>query len=209
MNLHALLNQRQTAGKPVRVGLIGAGKFGSMYLSQVKHTPGIHLLAVADLDRACEGGVAECRLGRGEARCGSFRDAQATGNTFIGNDAFAMIAAPELDVIIDATGSPAHGIAHVLACCDAKKHIVMVNVEADAWPAAAGTQGARGRHRLFAGLRRPAGAGVRDGGLVPRRRFRGGGRRQGHQVSAAVSREHPATVWPHYGIAPEDAAKAA
>ena len=77
------------------------------------------------------GGVPECRLGRSQARATSFRDAQATGNTFISNDAFAMIAAPELDVIIDATGSSAHGIAHVLACCDAKKHIVMVNVEAD------------------------------------------------------------------------------
>ena len=50
MNLYRMLQQRVAAGNPVRVGLIGAGKFGSMYLSQIPRTPGIHLLGVADLD---------------------------------------------------------------------------------------------------------------------------------------------------------------
>ena len=54
MNLHKLLLAREAAGKPLRVGLIGAGKFGSMYLSQALRTPGIALVGVADLapDRA-------------------------------------------------------------------------------------------------------------------------------------------------------------
>ena len=54
MNLHAQLLERAAAGRPLRVALIGAGKFGSMYLAQAKHTPGIHLVAIADLapDRA-------------------------------------------------------------------------------------------------------------------------------------------------------------
>jgi len=54
MNLHSLLQDRQAGGQPVRVVLIGAGKFGSMYLSQARRTPGIHILAIADLapDRA-------------------------------------------------------------------------------------------------------------------------------------------------------------
>ena len=43
-----------------------------------------------------------------------------------------MIAAPEVEIVIDATGSPAAGIRHVLACCRHGKHVVMVNVEADA-----------------------------------------------------------------------------
>ena len=50
MNLHRLLNARRAAGKPVRVGLIGAGKFGSMFLSQVPHTPGLEVPVIADLD---------------------------------------------------------------------------------------------------------------------------------------------------------------
>ena len=41
MNLHALLAARVEAGKPIRVGLIGAGKFGSMFLAQVPTTPGL------------------------------------------------------------------------------------------------------------------------------------------------------------------------
>src|SRR6267142_5412409 len=50
MNLHHLLNARAAAGKPVRVALIGAGKFGSMFLSQVPHTPGLEVPAIVDLD---------------------------------------------------------------------------------------------------------------------------------------------------------------
>ena len=54
MNLFRLLQQRASENKPLRLGLIGAGKFGSMYLAQAKHTPGIHVVGIADLapDRA-------------------------------------------------------------------------------------------------------------------------------------------------------------
>jgi len=50
MNLHRLLQQRASDGNPLRVALIGAGKFGSMFLAQARRTPGIHIVAVADLD---------------------------------------------------------------------------------------------------------------------------------------------------------------
>src|SRR5439155_26096978 len=50
MNLHHLLNARRAAGKPIRVALIGAGKFGSMFLSQVPHTPGLEVPIIVDLD---------------------------------------------------------------------------------------------------------------------------------------------------------------
>ena len=50
MNLHHLLAARATAGKPVRIALIGAGKFGSMFLSQVPHTPGLEVPVIVDLD---------------------------------------------------------------------------------------------------------------------------------------------------------------
>ena len=52
MNLHSMLAARAEQGRPIRVGLIGAGKFGSMFLAQARRTPGLHLLAVADLDGA-------------------------------------------------------------------------------------------------------------------------------------------------------------
>jgi len=122
MNLHALLRRRQTDGKPLRVGLIGAGKFGSMYLSQARRTPGVRLTAVADLDPA--------RARKSLAQVG-WSDAEI-GTVVFTDDASALIGRDDVDIVIDATGSPAAGIAHVLACCEHGKHIVMVNVEADA-----------------------------------------------------------------------------
>jgi predicted homoserine dehydrogenase-like protein len=50
MNLHRLLQQRAATGEPVRVGLIGAGKFGSMFLNQVPTMAGLEVSAIADLD---------------------------------------------------------------------------------------------------------------------------------------------------------------
>ena len=50
MNLHRLLQHRTAAGRPVRVGLIGAGKFGSMFLNQVPTMPGVEIAVIADLD---------------------------------------------------------------------------------------------------------------------------------------------------------------
>src|SRR5213083_3735234 len=49
MNLHAKLLEREAQGKPLRVGMIGAGKFGAMYIAQVPKTPGVHLVGIADL----------------------------------------------------------------------------------------------------------------------------------------------------------------
>ena len=50
MNLHTLLLAREAAGRPITVGLIGAGKFGTMFLTQVARTRGMHLVALADLN---------------------------------------------------------------------------------------------------------------------------------------------------------------
>jgi predicted homoserine dehydrogenase-like protein len=133
MNLHRLLQDRAARNDPVRVVLVGAGKFGSMYLSQARRTPGIHILAVADLapERAR---TSLARVGwpaeRFAAR--SLDEAQRQGSTCVTDDAMGAIAHAATEVVIDATGSPAAGIAHALACCRERKHIVMVNVEADA-----------------------------------------------------------------------------
>jgi predicted homoserine dehydrogenase-like protein len=133
MNLHRLLEDRAAEGRPVRVAMIGAGKFGSMYLSQARRTPGLQMLAVADLapERAR---AALARVGWEAQRYGarSLDEAAKAGTTCVTDDALAAIAHPATDVVIDSTGSPAAGIAHALACCKHGKHIVMVNVEADA-----------------------------------------------------------------------------
>jgi len=122
MNLHAKLVERERAGSPLRVGLIGAGKFGSMYLSQARRTPGVRLTTVADLDPA--------RARRALQQVG-WTEAELAPLRFVASAA-ELIASDGVEIVIDATGSPAAGIAHVLACCRHCKHVVMVNVEADA-----------------------------------------------------------------------------
>ncbi len=132
MNLYRLLQEAEAKGKPVRVGLIGAGKFGSMFLAQCRRTPGMHLLGVVDL---AEGRAAEsCRTtGWPDERIDAIdpADALTTGKTWCGQDAMKLIEADGLDVVIDATGHPAAGIQHALAAFRNRRHVVMVNVEAD------------------------------------------------------------------------------
>jgi len=127
-----MLAAREAEKRPVRVVLVGAGKFGSMYLSQAQRTPGIHVMAVADLapDRAR---ASLARVGWLPERYGarSLDEAARTGTTCVTDDAMAAIGHAATEVVIDATGHPAAGISHALACCRHGKHIVMVNVEAD------------------------------------------------------------------------------
>jgi predicted homoserine dehydrogenase-like protein len=133
MNLHRLLQDRAAQNQPVRVVLVGAGKFGSMYLAQAARTPGIHMLAVADLapERAR---ASLARVGWKSERYGarSLEEAARTGTTCVTDDTAAAIAHPATEVVIDATGHPSAGIEHVKQCCAHRKHVVMVNVEADA-----------------------------------------------------------------------------
>jgi predicted homoserine dehydrogenase-like protein len=133
MNLHALLLEREAAGRPVTVGLIGAGKFGTMFLAQARLTRGLHVVAVADLDVA----RAQSQLrtaGWEEERfsAASLGDALKSRRTHVTPDAEALIACPEIEVIVEATGLPPAGIRHALSAISHGKHIVMVNVEADA-----------------------------------------------------------------------------
>jgi predicted homoserine dehydrogenase-like protein len=121
MNLHRLLAQRHAAAKPVRVTLIGAGKFGSMFLAQVPYIDGLDVVSIVDLDvdrarRSC------ANVGWDETRIAATR---------FTNDAPTAIARGEAEVVIEATGNPSAGIRHARAAIKAGAHIVMVNVEAD------------------------------------------------------------------------------
>lgn len=125
------------SGRLIRVGLIGCGKFGSMYLSQAHRTPGIHLVGVADLDmnRAISAlhhvGFPTDRYLTSVADQPSLLEAMKSGKTVVTSDSTALLATPELDVVLECTGSPAAGVRHALLAFEKKKHIVMVNVEAD------------------------------------------------------------------------------
>ena len=132
MNLSTLLAQRAAGGKPVRVGLIGAGKFGSMVLAQAPRIAGYHVVGVADLDVG-KAQASLARVGWPEERYSahSLADAASSGATCVMDDAMALAASPHVECIIEATGHPIAGIRHAAAAIEAGKHVVMVNVEAD------------------------------------------------------------------------------
>jgi len=133
MNLHAKLLERQAAGKPVIVGVIGAGKFGTMFLSQARLTAGIHAVGVADLDVSRARGQLKTAGWPAEAyAAASLADAHKNQTTFVTDNAETLIADPRVDVIVEATGLPGAGIHHARKAIEHGKHIVMVNVEADA-----------------------------------------------------------------------------
>jgi len=121
MNLYSLLQRRVESAGPVRVALIGAGKFGSMFLSQVPSARGIEVAAIADLapERARE---ACRRVGWDETRIAATR---------FTDDAMTMMERTDVDVVVEATGHAPAGVAHARRAIAEGKHIVMVNVEAD------------------------------------------------------------------------------
>ncbi|MGK8234634.1 NAD(P)H-dependent oxidoreductase [Roseovarius sp. MS2] len=121
MNLARLASEAAERGHPVRVGLIGAGKFGSMFLSQVPTIAGLEVTAIADLDPD-----------RAKSACAAVGwDEARIANTAYIDDGAALAARDDVDVMIEATGNPRAGIIHARAAIAGGKHVVMVNVEAD------------------------------------------------------------------------------
>ncbi|MGF1629230.1 MAG: NAD(P)H-dependent oxidoreductase [Kiloniellaceae bacterium] len=133
MNLHHLLQARATERRPIRIALIGAGKFGSMFLAQARLTPGFHVVIVADLDPTkARASLAATGWSAEQFAAAGLGDALKIGTTWVTDDAGAIFAAGEIEVVIDATGHPPAGIRHARLARDHGKHMVMVNVEADA-----------------------------------------------------------------------------
>jgi len=127
-----MLKAQAEEGQPIRVGLIGAGKFGAMFLAQASQTPGIHVLGIADLNPARARETCQ-RVGWSQEQYAarSFEEALTAGSTFVTDSNEQLIHANGLDILIEATGSPEAGIQHCLTAIGAGKHVVMVNVEAD------------------------------------------------------------------------------
>ena len=198
MNLHRLLQQRLMTGGPVRVGLIGAGKFGSMFLAQVPTTPGIAVTAIADL--APDQARAACRrVGWDDARIATTR---------FTDDAMAMMASGDVEVVVEATGHAPAGIAHARCAIAGGKHIVMVNVEADVLAGVA-----LAREAARAGVVYTLAYGDQPAlicEMVDWARacgFRVIAAGKGTKYLPEYHASTPATVWPYYGLT-EDAARA-
>jgi predicted homoserine dehydrogenase-like protein len=131
MNLHKLLSDRERQGRPVRVGLIGAGRYGTMYLAQANNIPGIHVVAIADINvKRAEGAFELVGWPKNQIAPDIATALRDRTTTIVANadELFDV----DIDVIVEATGNPIVGVKHALRAIETKKHIIMVTVEADA-----------------------------------------------------------------------------
>jgi len=194
MNLYARLLERRD--KPLRVGLIGAGKFAAMYLAQVPRTPGVRLVQIADLAPANARANLE-RVGWTAAQIAAIP---------VVEDWQKLVSHPEIDIVIEATGNPVAAVEHILEAFRHGKHVVNVTVEADAFcgPILARRAAAAGVVYSLAYGDQPAI--ICD--LVDWARAAGfpvvaAGR--GHKWLPQFAQSTPETVWGHYGLTPEQA----
>jgi predicted homoserine dehydrogenase-like protein len=207
MNLHRLLAQREAEGRPLRVGVIGAGKFAAMYLAQVPKTPGVRVVAIADLApaRAREN---LNRVGWHAERtaAASIDAALREGRTHVADDWQALVSHPAIDIVIEATGNPPAAVEHALAAFRHGKHVVMVTVEADAFCGPILTERARQAGVVYSLAYGDQPAIICE--LVDWARAAGfsvvaAGR--GHKWLPQYAQSTPDTVWDHWGLTAEQA----
>lgn len=135
MNLASLLARREAEGTPIRVAIIGAGKFGTMILSQLRLMRGVQLAVLADLDvQRARDAAARCGWAAERfvlaADLGAANDCIRAGKTALVDDGTLAVHA-EVDIVIEATGHEEAGARHAFAAIDAGRHVIMVTVEAD------------------------------------------------------------------------------
>src|SRR5262249_7195110 len=207
MNLYTKLCERAVQGRPLRLGLIGAGKFGSMYCAQVPKTPGVHLVGIADLVPAnAQANLARVGWPAERAMATSLHTALTVGATHVSDDWQALVAHPQIDIIVEATGNPMAAVEHALAAFQHGKHVVMVTVEADAFCGPLLARKAREAGVVYSLAYGDQPAIICD--LVDWARAAGfpvvaAGR--GHKWLPHFGQSTPETVWEYYGLTPEQA----
>lgn len=207
MSLYARLQQRAAEGRPIRIGLIGAGKFGAMYLAQIPRTPGVQLVAVADLSPdAARVNLARVGWQPDRAAAGSVQEALKHGTTWITDDWQAVTREPSIDIVVECTGNPIAAVDHCLDAFAHGKHVVNVTVEADAFCGPLLAHRARQAGVVYSLAFGDQPALICD--LVDWARTCGfpvvaAGR--GHKWLPHFTESTPETVWGNYGLTPEQA----
>lgn len=123
MRLEAL----ERAGTPIRVGLVGAGQMGRGFIAQVAGIPGMETVAVADVDpQRALSAFREVGITAVEGLNG------ASGRPAVTGDALDLARSESVDVVVEATGVTEVGARVAYEAIQERKHVVMLNAEADA-----------------------------------------------------------------------------
>lgn len=134
--LQADLNRRQAQGKPIRVGVSGAGWMGSGFVAQLARMAGMQACVLADEDVAAArqaflaaGLPAEALVEAGQP--GAAEDALRAGKRVVTASYSLAAELDSIDVVVDVTPSPAIGAETAFAAIRNGKDVVLVNIEAD------------------------------------------------------------------------------
>ena len=199
MYLHNAISKRVDENNPVKVALIGAGKFGSMFLSQVPTTAGLEVAVIADLKP--ENAIKACKnVGWSN---------ELIKKTKFVDEAIKAINLAEVDVVIEATGFPAAGIEHARQAFQNGKHIIMVNVEADVLAGAALVKEAKSAGVVYSmayGDQPALTAEIVEWARASGFNVTSAGK--GTRYQPVYHQSTPDTVWDYYGISHEEAKKA-
>ncbi len=136
MSLFERMRDRASAGRPVSVGVVGAGQMGRGLIVQMERLAHFHVAGVADLDldRARSAlsvaGVPDEQMVEVDDLWVAERAADA-GRRVLVRDPELLASLKTHEVVVDATGVPEVGARVAYAAIRVGKHVVMLNVEAD------------------------------------------------------------------------------
>ncbi len=129
------LQDRQAAGDPVRVGLVGSGFAGQGFVDQVTgHTPGMEISVVANrtLDGAAQAfrqiGIDDVTVVSTAAELDA---AMAAHRPAITDDPTLVTGAERVEAVVEATGEIEFGSHTAVAAIENGKHLVLLNAELD------------------------------------------------------------------------------
>ncbi len=207
MSLYRKLLQRQRAATPIRVGMVGAGKFGSMFLAQIRKIPGVQIVGIADLSvERARSNLEFIGWPADALKAGSAEDALKTGGIFLTEDARSLTASPFIDVMIESTGDPIAAVDHIVSSFDHGKDVVNVTVEADSYCGAGLARRARGAGVLYSlayGDQPALATELVDWARCCGFHVMAAGR--GHKWQPHFRLSTPDTVWDHWGLSAEQA----
>lgn len=205
MSLHAQLLARQSSNLPIRVGVIGAGKFGSMFLSQAIRIPGIHVVGIADLNVAqAKSNLANVHWGEPQYSATSIDEAVRTGATHVCDDFQTLVQHPAIEIIVEATGNPIVAANHILAAFAQGKNVISATVELDSFAGLAVAREAQSAGVIYSMAYGDQPAMTCE--LVDWARtcgFKVAAAGRGHKWKPEFRFSTPDTIWDHWGVSRE------
>ena len=207
MNLYTKLQSRQEAGNPIRVAMIGAGKFGTMFLAQAIRLPGIHVVGIADLypDNA-KSNLALVDWPAEQYAAADLDEALENGTTFVSDDWRTLVTRGEIDILVECTGNPIAAVDHCLEAFRQGKDVINVTVEADAFVGAGLARKAAEAGVIYSMAYGDQPAMTCD--LVDWARtcgFKVAAAGRGHMWLPHFRKSTPETIWDYWGLTVEQA----